>query len=277
MEKIFESLINAAPIISEAFEGNAVITIWDKNECIYVLDSKSKKSVVKVGDKFDIDFIKKIGAADIIFKQKRTFTAVFNKKEHGIDSRITMIPAINAKGDTVGFLSLSADIENAMKIKNSTVELKSSLQDTNSSISEITNAAVQLSEKLNYMVENTEVTEKLISESNEAVALIESIAKQSNLLGLNAAIEASRAGEYGKGFSVVAGEMRKLASNSSESSKKISAALAEMSNNMKVIIDTINELGQIATNQAASLEEVSATVHQIAANSQVLVDNMKLA
>ncbi|WP_406543131.1 hypothetical protein [Clostridium ljungdahlii] len=49
-----------------------------------------------------------------------------------------------------------------------------------------------------------------------------------------------------------------------------------MNNNMKVIIDTINELGQIATTQAASLEEVSATITQITENSQILVDNMKL-
>lgn len=70
--------------------------------------------------------------------------------------------------------------------------------------------------------------------------------------------------------------MRKLASNSGESSRRILSALDQMSNNIKVIIDTINELGEIATNQAASLEEVSATVEQISANSQILVDNMDM-
>ncbi|OPJ62900.1 methyl-accepting chemotaxis protein [Clostridium oryzae] len=276
MEKIFESLIHAAPIISEAFEKNVIITIWDKKECIYSLDSKSTKSSANVGDKYDSSFTEKIGANDTIFNKKETFKTVLNKSEHGIDSKLVLIPAISEKGEVVGFLSLSTNIENLSKIKSSTMELKSSLQEINSTISEITNGATQLSEKLNYMIENTKVTEKLIIESNEAVALIESIAKQSNLLGLNAAIESSRAGEYGKGFSVVADEMRKLASNSNESSKKILSALAEMSNNMKVIIDTINETGQIATNQAASLEEVSATVEQITSNSQILVNNMKL-
>jgi len=70
--------------------------------------------------------------------------------------------------------------------------------------------------------------------------------------------------------------MRKLALNSGESSKKISAALEEMSNSIKVIIETINDLGQISTNQAASLEELAVTVEQITQNSEILVDHVKI-
>jgi methyl-accepting chemotaxis protein len=276
MEKVFESLIHVAPIISEISGGKAVITIWNKEECIYALDSKYAKSSLQVGHKVGPDFHAKSGINDIIYKQKKTLTCVFNKATHGLDSKVTMVPAINENNEVVGFISLSTSTESFLKLKNSTEDLKVSLEETNSTLSQISNSALQLSSKLNTLIESTKETEKYITESSAAVTLIESISKQSNLLGLNAAIESSRAGEYGRGFSVVAGEMRKLASNSGESSKIISTALAEMSNGMKLIMNTINDLGQIATNQATSLEDLSTVVEQIALNSKVLADNINM-
>lgn len=275
MEKVFENLMNTMPIISEMFGGKAVITIWDKEQCIFSLDSKYEKSSAEVGQKVNYELNEKTGINEAIYKQKRTLTSVFTKEVHGVDLKVTMVPIINEDNEAVGLISVSTGTEHYTKIKNTTENLRGSLQETNSTLSEISNSAVQLSEKLNHLIENTKDTEKLITESSEAVTLIESISKQSNLLGLNAAIESSRAGEFGKGFSVVAGEMRKLALDSGESSKKISTALAGMSSSMNLIMNNINELGEIATNQAASLEAVSAVVEQITSSSKVLADSIE--
>lgn len=276
MEKVFEIMIYAAPIISELFEGNAAINICDKKQCIYALDGKSSKAPMYAGQVIDNDVMNKNGINENIYIKRRSISNIYDKKNYGMSFKAIAVPVINEEKEVVGWFGVSVNMEEYEEIVTATEELKNSLNETKLTASEIANGAVNLSEKLNFLVENTENTEKLINEGSEALKLIENISKQSNLLGLNAAIESSRAGEYGKGFSVVAGEMRKLASNSAESSKKISEALTQMSTSMKMINQTINELGQISTNQAASLEELSATVDEISLNSELLVEHVKV-
>ncbi|WP_341426122.1 methyl-accepting chemotaxis protein [Clostridium puniceum] len=275
MEKVFEIMIYASPIISQLFEGNAAINICDKKQCIYALDGKRSKAPMYTGQVIDNDVMNKNGINENIYIKKMSFSSIYDKKSYGTSFKAITVPVINENNEIVGWFGVSVNMEEYEEIVEATEELKNSLNETNLTVSEIASSAVHLSEKLNFMVENTKNAEKLINEGSEAIKLIENISRQSNLLGLNAAIESSRAGEYGKGFSVVAGEMRKLASNSTECSKKISEALIQMGDSMKMITKTINESGQISTNQAASLEELSVTVEEISLNSEVLVKHVK--
>lgn len=275
MEKVFEIMIYASPIISQLFEGNAAINICDKKQCIYALDGKRSKAPMYTGQVIDNDVMNKNGINENIYIKKMSFSSIYDKKSYGTSFKAITVPVINENNEIVGWFGVSVNMEEYEEIVEATEELKNSLNETNLTVSEIASSAVHLSEKLNFMVENTKNAEKLINEGSEAIKLIENISRQSNLLGLNAAIESSRAGEYGKGFSVVAGEMRKLASNSTECSKKISEALIKMGDSMKMITKTINESGQISTNQAASLEELSVTVEEISLNSEVLVKHVK--
>jgi methyl-accepting chemotaxis protein len=88
--------------------------------------------------------------------------------------------------------------------------------------------------------------------------VMENIASQTNLLSMNAAIEAAHAGESGKGFAVVAGEIRKLASNSTEQSKTISEVLKRM----KAAIDTITASANTVMEKFHAIEERVHTVSQ---------------
>jgi len=104
-----------------------------------------------------------------------------------------------------------------------------------------------------------------IMKTDDILQYIRSVAETTNLLGLNAAIEAARAGENGRGFSVVAEEIRKLAQNSKSSA-------AEITNTLSRIRDDINNILGSITDFAAVSEEQSAQTQQIASSSQKLAE-----
>lgn len=146
------------------------------------------------------------------------------------------------------------------------VENVSEMSKQTSTVAENGNEVIQKTINQMSKIQNqSELTGSMMdalgSKSNEIgkiVTLITSVSEQTNLLALNAAIEAARAGEHGKGFAVVADEVRKLAEQSREAANQVSQLIIGIQEDIEQSVDAMNE-GRLSVEEGIQLVEAAGT------------------
>ncbi len=143
------------------------------------------------------------------------------------------------------------NINKAQKSLNNTIEQLNATSEVDSDINN----------KLHALSEET-------YQAKEVITIISDIVEQTNLLALNAAIEAARAGEHGRGFAVVADEVRKLAERTQKS-------LADTNTTINIIVQSINDISEQMSKNIQRIENLVSSSHEASKDTSFTVDTLK--
>ncbi len=270
---IEQSFNDFSPSVVELFPEGAYLYISDLTNIVNVQTSKNFSLPVReIGHK--------------LMENEVTYKAVHSgqsqrenvgAEHYGVPVYISCHPIFDEDTgkDIVGSMGAVLPKGNAGKLRNMSENLNENLNAIAKTVEHLANSAANINENELALHKDINAVSELLHQINKIAEFITTVANQSNMLGLNASIEAARAGDAGKGFSVVADEIRKLSNQSKETVAKIRKLTDEIMDSIQKVNIKSAESLQASEEQAAASEEISASIEDLSAMTDELLSISK--
>ncbi|WP_039042019.1 methyl-accepting chemotaxis protein [Sporosarcina sp. ZBG7A] len=268
--ELLEAFVKVAPYLNRLIQDDITVGVYDTEKLLINIPGDTFSLNVKTGDP--------LAPGDIITaaqKEDKDKLEMVPKEIFGFPLIARAIPVHDSQGKVVGGIGIGTSLEKSNSLFEVADSLSAIVEETAASLEEIANSVTKLADQVGAA---SLIVDEVISGANEIgkiSTVVRGISDQSNLLGLNAAIESARAGEHGKGFSVVADEIRKLATNSKENVGQIDSVTKSITTSIHNLNKSFEFIDEFTSNQAASIQEISATVQEISKNALHLSDMAK--
>lgn len=266
---VLQAIIKVAPYIPMFIDEPVSVAVTNATSFIYNQPCKEIPVACNLGAPFPE------GSTPLLVMQsgERTVREV-PAKVYGIPFKSYAIP-LREDGEVVGCLMIAKSIETIRSVKDAISSLSAEIEQVMTAVNEITEG-VQVASENNQFVFG--LMDNLLAETqkmSEILAVINKFSNSTKILGLNASIEAARAGAAGKGFTVVAKEIERLSDNTTESAREIGTMVGGIEVQVNDISEKSKGTTDAITQQAASLQEIAATIENLNENVKVIESYIK--
>jgi methyl-accepting chemotaxis protein len=262
---MLDCFTQVAKYIPQLISGKVGMVVSDREKWLVSYSIPELEGQVVVGEP-----LKPGSAAYKAIQQRQRVVVEVSSDVYGIPYIAISLPVINAQGEVIGAVAVHESMERQNMLATAAKQLSNSATHMSSSIQSILAQAEELAASGRVLKDMSIAANKEVSDTDSVVGFIKNVASQTNLLGLNAAIEAARVGEMGRGFGVVAEEVRKLATNSASSATQITTILNNIKKSIEKIGVEINQIDAVTEHQANTIQDLTAHSQMLMAMSEQL-------
>ncbi|MEE1132013.1 MAG: methyl-accepting chemotaxis protein [Caryophanon sp.] len=203
-----------------------------------------------------------------VMRSKKPQVMYIPKELYGAPLIATMIPFRNKAGEVVGGLAISRSTSKQTTLTEVAQQFAQSSEEIATSTTELAASSSNFMEYMNDLSNSQHEMSVQVEETTKILQMINSVAKNTRVLGFNAGIEAARAGEYGRGFGVVAKEITRLADQSAESVSDIHQLLQELNSKVENVVNIVNGAIDLSSNQSSIIHEIAESIQTLTAGAE---------
>jgi methyl-accepting chemotaxis protein len=256
---ILNCLVKVAPYLRNFFVDDFGVLVVDREKVLAYHPGERVAADIKPGDPINPEW-----AVERAMESKKKIVDEFDASIIGIPYIGIGYPIFDDDGkEVIGAIAISQATDRKEKLLKVAQELNDYIEFLISSLEEISAEAEEIAatgEELNSI---SDETNDKVKKSEEIVSMVQQISEDINIIGLNAMIEAARVGEKGRGFTVVANEVQRLANNAAESIKNVEKIFNDIKDVTGQLYEAAVQISQVTTSQAEKLIELNEKVKQL--------------